>query len=82
MVLFQSIIKNRTPINLALDSDAYSKALKIAKLLYSYDIDVNIVDTRGKEDVGDMDREYFLEKLNNSKRYSYNDNLLSKIRML
>ena len=48
MVLFQSIIKNRTPINLALDSDAYSKALKIAKLLYSYDIDVNIVDTRGK----------------------------------
>ena len=82
MILFQSIIKNRTPVNLALDSDAYSKSLKIAKLLYSYDIDVNIVDTRGKEDVGDMDREYFLEKLNNSKRYSYNDNLLSKIRML
>ena len=65
MFLFTNIkiIKNKTPINLALDSDAYAKALRIAKLLYSYDINVNIVDTRGKEDVGDMDHKYFQDKL-------------------
>jgi len=82
MLLFQQIVKNKTKINLALDSDAYSKALKIAKSLYEYDIDVNIVDTRGSEDVGDMNKEYFIKKLEESKKYSYNDNILSKIRML
>tara|TARA_B100000427_G_C15497522_1_gene590504 strand:+ start:402 stop:1364 length:963 start_codon:yes stop_codon:yes gene_type:complete len=82
MILFQQIIKNRTPINLALDSDAYSKALSIAKLLHGYDIDVNIVDTRGGEDVGDMSHKKFLKRLEDSKEYSYNDSILSKIRML
>ena len=82
MLLFQQIVKNKTKINLALDSDVYSKSLSIAKSLYEYDIDVNIVDTRGNSDVGDMNSKYFLKKLEESKKYSYNDNILSKIRML
>lgn len=82
MLLFKEIIKNKARINLALDSDAYNKCLKIAKLLYSYDIDVKIVDTRGNGDVGDMSIEEFKERLVNAKQYSYNDNILSKIKML
>lgn len=82
MLLFKEIIKNKTPVYLALDSDAYNKCLKIAKTLYSYDIDVKIVDTRGPEDVGDMDRQDFTDRIVKAKQYSYNDNILSKIKML
>ena len=82
MLLFKEIIKNKTEIYLALDSDAYNKCLKIAKTLYSYDINVKIVDTRGPEDVGDMDRQDFLDRIVKAKQYSYNDNILSKIKML
>ena len=82
MLLFKEIIKNKTSIYLALDSDAYNKCLKIAKTLYSYDIDVKIVDTRGPDDVGDMDKQDFMDRIVKAKQYSYNDNILSKIKML
>ena len=82
MRLFQQIVKNRTKINLALDSDVYYKTLKIAKLLSEYDIEVDILDTRGHEDVGDMSRDVFDDLLNNTKKYEENDSLLSKIRSL
>jgi hypothetical protein len=82
MLLFKKIISNKTTINLSLDADAYHKALKIASLLDSYNIEVNILDTRGYEDVGDMSREQFLEVLSESKQYQTEDRLLSKIAML
>ena len=82
MCLFKEIITNKTPINLSLDADVYSKTLKIAKLLDSYNINVNIVDTRGYDDVGDMTREEFQEALNNSKMYTEKDRLLSKIALI
>ena len=82
MKLFQEIVKNKTKINLALDSDVYHKTIRIAKLLSSYDIDVDILDTRGSEDVGDMSKERFNEILNNSKNFSEKDSLLAKIRSL
>jgi hypothetical protein len=82
MTLFQKIVKHKTKINLALDSDVYYKTLRIAKLLSSYDVEVNILDTRGSEDVGDMSKKRFNEVLGNSKKFSENDSLLAKIRSL
>jgi len=82
MKLFQEIVKNKTDIKLALDSDAYSKSLKIAKTLSAYDINVDILDTRGPNDIGDMSRDQFNKIYSNAKEYSEKDSLLSKIRML
>ena len=61
--LFQKIIKNKTPIILCLDPDAIDKAQKIAKKLYSYNIDVKISQHR-KKDFGDMSKkevEFFIK---------------------
>lgn len=82
MLLFQKIVENKTSINLALDSDVYAKSLNIASLLHRYDIPVNIIDTRGAEDVGDMHPEDFQRRLTLSKEYNKNDKLLAKIRSL
>ena len=82
MLLFQKIVRNKTDIKLALDSDVYFKSIKIAKLLSQYDINVDILDTRGPEDVGDMTHEKFSNILNNSQKFNDNDSLLAKIRSL
>jgi len=82
MLLFQEIVKNKTKVKLALDSDIFYKTLKIANLLSSYDISVDILDTRGFEDVGAMTHEAFKSVFKNSKQYNSNDNLLNKIRNL
>ena len=82
MLLFQEIVKNKTEINLALDSDVYHKSLKIAKLLTAYDIKVNILDTRIADDVGDMSKSQFSQCLTESKEFRQNDSLLAKISQL
>lgn len=82
MLLFQQIVKNKTDIKLALDSDAYSKSLKIAKTLKQYDVNVDILDTRGPCDIGDMTHDQFNKIYSEAKKYSEKDSLLSKIRML
>ena len=76
------VVRHKTKVNLALDSDVYHKTIRIAKLLSSYDIDVDILDTRGSEDVGDMSKERFNEILNSSNKFNENDTLLAKIRAL
>ncbi len=82
MLLFQKIVRNKTDVNLALDSDVYFKSIKIAKLLSQYDINVNILDTRGEEDVGDMSHDRFNKILKTSEKFNDNDSLLAKIRSL
>jgi len=82
MLLFQEIVRNKTVVNLALDEDAYYKAVNIAKLLSVYDIKINILDTRGNEDVGDMNREYFNKILEDAKEFKKEDVLLNKIKQL
>tara|TARA_B100001094_G_C18058227_1_gene733639 strand:- start:169 stop:1155 length:987 start_codon:yes stop_codon:yes gene_type:complete len=82
MLLFQEIVKNKTKINLALDSDVYHKSLKIAKLLTAYDVKVNILDTRIADDVGDMSKSQFNQCLTDSKEFKQNDSLLAKISQL
>lgn len=82
MKLFKKIVENKTTVYLALDSDVYYKTLKIANLLYSYDIETFIVDTRSANDVGDMSLKQFEELLSSAKLYEKEDTLLSKISLL
>lgn len=82
MLLFKKIVNNRTPVNLALDSDVYYKTLSIASTLSSYDIDVKILDTRIANDVGDMSHQQFRQCLEEAKPYSPQSKLLSKISAL
>lgn len=82
MKLFKKIVANKTEVNLALDKDVYFKALKIAKMLKEYDVEVNILDTRIANDVGDMTKNQFNDCLNNAKKYEEDDLLLRKIAML
>ena len=82
MKLFKKIVSNKTKVNLALDKDVYFKALKIAKMLKEYDVEVNILDTRIADDVGDMTKKQFNDCLDNAKKYEEDDLLLRKIAML
>ncbi len=80
--LFKKIVENKTPIILALDHDAYSKALKIAQDLMYYDIEVKMMDTSGAKDVGDMDEKMFEEYYNLACKVEQDDLLLNKINVI
>jgi DNA primase len=82
MKLFQEIVKNKTDVILALDDDAYDKAIKIAKNLSEYDINVKILNTSIAEDVGDMTTSQFKQIYQEAKEISETDMLLNKIRSL
>lgn len=62
MLLFAKIYANRTPIVLALDNDMQDKVWqRIARMLDGYDIPVRILDLGSRKDVGEMERDEFLE---------------------
>ena len=81
-VLFQEIVKNKTPVILCFDPDARDKTLKVAKKLYEYCIDVKITNNLNA-DFGDMSKEeanYYISSAkpyDNASRITY---LLSEIR--
>ena len=77
--LFSSIVKNCTPVVLALDADAEMKTQKIASLLSSYDIQVRVMDTSGFDDVGAMSQLEFKERYAAAQEWSSNDRLKSLI---
>ena len=60
--LMYEIIKNDTPVYLALDFDAEKKSMSIINKLLQYGIEVYKVDTSGFDDVGEMTKEEFLER--------------------
>lgn len=82
MKLFHEIVRNKTDVILALDDDAYDKAIKIAKNLSEYDINVKILNTSIAEDVGDMTSSQFKQVYQEAKEISETDMLLNKIRSL
>ena len=57
--LFKKIATNRTPVLLALDPDMKAETQKIASLLSGYDVNVRVLETNDKKDVGDMSKEKF-----------------------
>ena len=57
--LFKEILKNDTPVFLALDSDAEKKAIKLVKSLLKYGLEVYKIDIKPYKDVGSMTKQDF-----------------------
>ena len=81
-MLFQEIVKNRTPTLLALDPDAKLKQQKICKALYSYGVKVRILELNNDQDVGDMSKEQFLTLRESAKAWNPRDILKQKIKAI
>jgi len=64
--LLQQIVRNDTPIYVALDPDAAAKERRIIKMLLEYDIELYKIDVSGYEDVGSMSKQVFQERKNNA----------------
>jgi len=69
-LLFQKIVKNQTPVILALDSDMIDKSFSIAHSLDSYGIQVKILDLGNYKDVGSMPVEIVRQKCLEAPIYS------------
>jgi len=74
--LFQQIVKNDTPVFLALDPDARKKETRILKKLLEYGVEVYKVDVSGYEDVGSMTASEFQKRKENASFISNDDYLL------
>ena len=73
--LLREIVRNDTPIYIALDPDAADKERKIIKTLLEYDIEMYKIDISGYEDVGSMTKDVFEQRKNNATVIE-NDNYL------
>jgi len=60
--LLRKIVRNDTPVFVALDPDAADKERRIIKMLLEYDIELHKIDVSGYEDVGSMPKEVFEER--------------------
>jgi len=67
-LLFQEIVKNKTPVILCFDPDAGKKMIKIAKKLYEYCVSVKISNHKDK-DFGDMTKNEVDKCLREAKPY-------------
>ena len=77
--LFNMIVKNKTPVILALDPDAKQKTLKIASLLSSFDVSVKTLDISPYDDIGEMPLGVLKNMIPMAKTWTINDRLLSLI---
>lgn len=80
--LFQKIVKNKTPILMALDPDASEKMEKICKNLHGYGIDIRVLDCDGYEDVGSMSKEEFLIRKANAENWKLEHRLYRMIKKI
>jgi len=64
--LLRKIVRNDTPIYIALDPDAAKKERKIIDMLLRYDIELYKIDVTGYEDVGSMPKEIFAQRKENA----------------
>ena len=60
--LLRKIVRNDTPVYIALDPDAANKERKIISMLLRYDVEIYKVDVTGYEDVGSMPKEEFKKR--------------------
>ena len=60
--LFKEIVKNDTPVYIALDQDAEKKAHKLITNLLKYGVELYKVDVSSHDDVAEMGRQEFLER--------------------
>tara|TARA_A100001011_G_scaffold392113_2_gene478980 strand:+ start:3427 stop:4371 length:945 start_codon:yes stop_codon:yes gene_type:complete len=64
--LLRKIVRNDTPIFIALDPDAASKERRIIEMLLRYDIELYKINITGYEDVGSMPKHVFEERKKNA----------------
>ena len=64
--LLRKIVRNDTPVYIALDPDAAAKERRIIEMLLRYDIELYKIDVSEYEDVGSMPREVFEDRKNNA----------------
>ena len=60
--LIREIVKNDTPVFVALDPDAAEKERRIIKTLLKYDVELYKIDVSGYEDVGSMPKAVFEQR--------------------
>lgn len=80
--LLHEIVKNDTPVCLALDPDARKKTDKIIKLLLKHDIEAREVSVSPFSDVGEMPKEQFAQRRQSAEVLNLDNYLLSKIRRI
>ena len=73
--LFQKIIKSRSKVLLAMDSDMKAKTQEYAKKLSSYGVEVRVLDLGPYSDVGEMTKSEFLSAKSRAKSWSSRDRL-------
>jgi hypothetical protein len=78
--LFDAIVSHDTPVVLALDADAYTHTQRIARLLYSYNIDVSVMPLGSHKDLGEMSRCEYRRLHGSTVRWSPKTALLTRIR--
>lgn len=64
--LIREIVRNDTPVFIALDPDAADKERRAIKTLLKYDIELHKIDVTGYEDVGSMPKHVFEERKQNA----------------
>lgn len=77
--VFNHLVKNKTPVIMALDPDAVLKSQKIAALLNSFDLEVKMLNIAPYSDVGEMPIGALQNKLPEAVEWSSNDRLRSLI---
>jgi DNA primase len=80
--LFSEIIKNKTPILIALDPDMQVESHKIAQLLFRFGCIVRMLNNKTGKDVGEMSKERFLDLASKSPAWSRESSLKFKIHAL
>ena len=65
--VFKEIVKNDTPIYLALDADAEKKALYLTKQLLEYGVELYKIEIEPFSDVGEMSRGEFNKRKEKAK---------------
>ena len=60
--LLREIVRNDTPVYVALDPDAAEKERRVIKTLLRYDVELYKIDISGYEDVGAMTKETFQQR--------------------
>ena len=78
--LFCEIVKNDTPVYLALDPDAETKANKIISLLLKYDIEVYKINVKPYADIAEMPKDEYIKRKELAELLDNNNYLLDKIR--
>jgi DNA primase len=77
--LFRQIVRNQTPVVLALDQDAIQKTHKIAAELSSFGVQVKLADIPKDKDVGDMTHEEFVTIRKRAKEWNSDFRLYTMI---